>query len=562
MMPKVSKSVLDVPPGRRLRFGASDGFRFHHRHDSLMLVTKHKTNGGGNCIVSDEGRLIGGRYILGDFIAAGTMGEVYRARHQLTRQEVAIKLLFPYLAKRETDVIRFKREAQLAASLDHPNIVRIFDAGIDDGRYFLAMEYLEGKSFDKVLYSGKMTRLEAVEILMSALAALKVAHRAQIVHRDIKPGNIMLCSDGDGRREVKLLDFGIARHAASERATMTGTTIGTPLYMSPEQATRPDEAENQADVWSVGVMLYEILTGFRPFSAPSPTGILLKVVSTAHVSVLHCTPDAPPELAEIIERCLKKKFELRYADAGELLTHLQKVMSDPEVRDWLERSPVTTQRTGTAPENAPTLASEDSLNALSESGLARSGSADPRRGWYFLGLTVITAIIAFLFVDREPPTPPAVDRGVSIESSAPSVGLEPLQVGLDAALIEDAQPVDASSSDVEPKQQAGRPNNRRSQSRVSRKIRAQSTPAARVTTPIEKSGDSVVDADLRSETLAVDASRPSAEPIVDAGAPKRTTVERPVPLPQVTPDSNPAAGSGKGEAGADDEIDEEVPLTF
>ena len=222
---------------------------------------------------------ISDRYELGDRLGSGGMSTVYRATDRVLERTVAVKILAEHLSDDEKFVARFRREALAVAKLIHPNIVQVYDTGVDAGRHYIVMEYVEGKSVAQLLQTkGRLGPDSAVEIGVQACAGLEYAHRQGIIHRDVKPGNLMVIGGPAGRRKrdssahepptgemtVKLTDFGIARASAQTRLTQVGSVVGTAAYLAPEQA-RGEEATPAADVYALGVVLYQILTGRLPW---------------------------------------------------------------------------------------------------------------------------------------------------------------------------------------------------------------------------------------------------------------------------------------------------------
>jgi eukaryotic-like serine/threonine-protein kinase len=256
---------------------------------------------------------IDGRYRLERPLGQGGMASVYLGHDTELDRPVAIKLLAENLAGDEEFRRRFVREARLAARLSHPNVVSVYDAGEDDGRPYIVMEHVDGETLADVLARrGRLPPDEARELAAQAANGLAHAHEAGLVHRDIKPQNLILRRDGT----VKIADFGIAR-AAETTITQTGTVLGTAAYLAPEQALG-EEVTAAADVYSLGAVLYELLTGRPPFEFESLADLADQQRGMEITPVRELAPDVPPELEDVVMRCLARNPAYRPASAGEL----------------------------------------------------------------------------------------------------------------------------------------------------------------------------------------------------------------------------------------------------
>src|SRR6266403_273075 len=270
------------------------------------------------------GQTLAGKYLIEKLIKRGGMGAVYIGKHVLMEKTVAIKVLHPSLALDDDVVARFSREAKAASRISHPHAVSVTDFGeAENGVVFLVMEYLDGRTLKEIIRSaGPMPLVRVVEIVRQVSGALDAAHAQGVIHRDLKSENIML-SQTNGGDWAKVLDFGIAKIQQPEGArdndiTAANLVIGTPQYMSPEQCSQSGPIDARSDVYSLGVILYEMLAGRVPFTGESPTVIMMQQVQDEPPSVLEARPDLPASVDELIKKALAKRPSDRFRTAGEL----------------------------------------------------------------------------------------------------------------------------------------------------------------------------------------------------------------------------------------------------
>src|SRR5829696_8992844 len=313
------------------------------------------------------------RYKVLNRIGSGGMADVYCAEDLQLGRRVALKLLYRRFAEDEEFVERFRREASSAAGLQHPHVVAVFDRGEFDGTYYIAMEFLEGRSLKQVVrQEGALDPDRAIDLVSQILKAARFAHRRGIVHRDIKPHNVIV--DDEGR--AKVTDFGIARAGASDM-TETGSIMGTAQYLSPEQA-QGHPVDARSDLYSIGVVLYELLTGRVPFDAESAVTIALKQVSEEPVPPSHYNPAVSDQLEDVVMRALQKDPAYRFADAEEFIVALEQARGiAPGTGEYTRIAP----HTGTYP-GLPAPVAE----------LERADRRNLRWLWWLLALLALAGI--------------------------------------------------------------------------------------------------------------------------------------------------------------------------
>jgi serine/threonine-protein kinase len=395
--------------------------------------------------VSEDVRRLGDRYEIGEVIGRGGMAEVHEGRDLRLGRRVAIKILRPDLARDPSFQARFRREAQSAASLNHPNVVAVYDTGEDvladtpdsTGAVvpFIVMEYVDGMTLRQLMSSGRRLLPErALEITGGTLAALDYSHRHGIVHRDIKPANVMLTRAG----EVKVMDFGIARALADSGQTMTqqSAVLGTAHYLSPEQA-RGEVVDSRSDLYSTGCLLYELLTGRPPFTGESPVSIAYQHVSEAPVPPSQFDPSVTPQIDTIVLRALAKNPEDRYQSAAEMRADVERAIAGLPV---------------TAP--VPVVSQETAVMAPVGAAAAYAGAEEKKSQrspafWILLTLGIIAAGIAAVIVGRAIFGTPPVEKvavpdlsGLTIAEATTALQQEGLLLGTQTPQASEDRPKD------------------------------------------------------------------------------------------------------------------------
>ena len=402
------------------------------------------------------GEILGGKYRIERVLGEGGMGVVFEATHERLGQRVAIKMLLPALLEVAELVGRFEREARASAQLRHRNSARVVDVDVSpSGIPYIVMELLHGHDLEEEL--GRRGRLpigEAVHYVLQACSAMSEAHRLGIVHRDLKPSNLFLNDEGDGTTCLKVLDFGISKIQTEDVSlTSTQAQMGTPLYMSPEQVRSAKNVDHRTDLWSLGIILYELIAGQPPFMG-SAAGIGAAIVNDPPPPIVTARPDVPAELARVIERALTKSPADRFASARDLAAALMPFSSTPvplEPRTSSGSIPrlSTSGENPAAIEHAATIAavspaSVPSKNATGGSWAKESSSTKRSRPWAaYAGIALLAGVAlgvgGFFALGRKTgdptPTSSALPTGTSPSSStASSITPEPSLTTSTAAL--------------------------------------------------------------------------------------------------------------------------------
>jgi serine/threonine-protein kinase len=364
-----------------------------------------------------------GRYELGPLLGAGGMAEVFEGHDRLLARRVAIKILLAQYAHDPAFLARFRREAQSAASLSHPNIVGVFDTGSEGDTWFIVMEYVDGRTLKDIIRAeGALYWSRAAEVAADVAGALAVAHARGIVHRDVKPGNVMLTTEG----KVKVMDFGIARASAVPSITQTSAVVGTAQYIAPEQA-QGLEVDARTDVYALGCCLYEMVTGQVPFSGPTPVAIAYRHVREDPTPPRALNPDVPVALEQVCLKAMAKRPEDRYQTAAEMQRDLNRVrVGDPVTVAVPLPSQQTTQAVGAAGYGeattvlggGATMAGGRAMRYAQDVPEQRRGSV----GWVLAAILALVVVgLAAFFITRAV-TSPTTSPGTTVtgSSSAPT----------------------------------------------------------------------------------------------------------------------------------------------
>jgi serine/threonine-protein kinase len=381
------------------------------------------------------GELIAGKYKVLDLIGTGGVGFVVSARHVRLDELVAIKFLRPAFASNPEAVKRFTIEARANFKIKNDHVVRVLDVdALESGAPFMVMELLEGEDLGRVLGTrGALPVEQAVEYALQACEAIAAAHACYVVHRDIKPENLFITGDGPERENVKVLDFGISKLALAAQPAQTGTVLGSPPYMSPEQVRAADEVDARTDIWSLGCVLYELLTGVAPFERASVPEICAAVVHDNAPPLRLMQPSLAPGLEAVVLRCLQKDPAQRYQDIAQLAAALVP-FAPPEAAKFAERCRLLLDPS-TAPvarPSAPPAESSTLLPEIAELRRASRRSSARLAAWGVAVLAVSYVLVRALGAEppavapaRAVPSAPVVQAGTVVPLEPSAAAVEP-----------------------------------------------------------------------------------------------------------------------------------------
>lgn len=457
------------------------------------------------------GTILAGKYRVERLIGQGGMGVVVEARHTELDDRVALKFLLPEYGANTDAAARFQREARAAVKIKSPHVARVSDVGkLENGAPYMVMEYLEGVDAAHALAQGQVLPIpEAIDYVVQACDAVADAHAQGIVHRDLKPANLFITRHGDGSPFIKLLDFGISKvvGAGMDNLTRTTATMGSALYMSPEQIRQSKTVDHRTDIYALGITLYEFLTGRQPFIADSFAALCVEVATGVPTPLRELRPDVPQELADVIAKAYARDLSARYQSVGELVAALAP-WAPPRSQPIIERiaraagviarSPDTDRQShaalgaASARTNAGGITGGTHMNAaITESGLRRPSSVVPMLA-ALGGLAVLGAIaIAAFFVVKgrsaeAPATAPSSDPVPATAEPTPAAvpALAPIPTPASAAPAPEPSAKDApkAAASIKPKS-ADKPANDKPADKPADKSAATNPPPAPATAP-------------------------------------------------------------------------------
>jgi serine/threonine-protein kinase len=400
---------------------------------------------------SRTGQLIADKYKLGRRLGSGGMGVVYEATNTWTGRQVALKLMHPWFSAEPETVSRFRREAQSATRIKHPSIVDVLDMGEDrkDGALFIVQEFLTGDTLRQHLVEhGPLPVLEAAAVLEPIMDGLAAAHEAGVVHRDVKPENVILSVAHGGVTAPKLIDFGVSKITAGDHAGVlqTDRVLGTPAYMSPEQLRASDTIDGRTDVWAVGAMMYELLCGRRPFAAENRGQVWVQILTVDPKPLRELAPAVPKAVAQVVARALEREREARWPTMRAMLAALREALA----------------AAGTVDTNAFGMTIPKIPTPLVDASAAATTASVRRKAywWWIAAMVLIAAGIAALMINFGTKIPKIEELSAPIARPAPQTS-PPAAVPPEASTPPPAASVAPSGASAAPPAERPRPTGKR-----------------------------------------------------------------------------------------------------
>ncbi len=388
----------------------------------------------------EVGQVLSGKFRVERLLGVGGMGVVLEATHLQLQERVALKFLLPHAVKDEAAVARFEREARAAVKLKNEHVVRVMDVGVmDSGAPYMVMELLQGKDLANVIKElGRLPIPVAMEYFSQICDAVGEAHGVGIVHRDLKPENVFVTKKSDGRPVLKVLDFGISK-MDGEQLSLTKTTqvMGSPYYMSPEQLRASKDVDQRSDIWSLGAILYEMLTGKVPFEADTLMGLCTQVLESTPPSIALIRPELPHEIVRVVEGCLEKDRDQRYRTVAQVMQSFEPTMAMPGPMGTGEHRVITAPRmsTGDLPAPPPSVRGMSGGTSTTWDRGDESNISGARRKQLIIGGIVgASALVLFGVVlanvlghkDKEPATVDGITTQASATAPSSTASTAPL----------------------------------------------------------------------------------------------------------------------------------------
>ena len=484
-----------------------------------------------------------GKYVIEGVIGEGAMGTVYRAKDSVIGRTVAIKVMNAAIARDENHRQRFLREAQAAGSLQHPNVVTIFDLGEIEGHLFIAMEFLRGVDLEKLMAGTDTLKLQSkLDIIVDVLMGLSYAHSNGIVHRDIKPANIRVGEDG----KAKIMDFGVA-HLASSDMTRTGLVVGTPSYMAPEQVTGGKTVPG-TDIFAVGAVLYHLLTGIKPFEGPTLQSLFYRIVTDMPRPLDEVRPGLPPALNAIIQKAMAKEPSDRYASALEMSNAIISVRAGLSGNPYASTASLTASAVSIEEKFTPPAVPVATGTATVPPASATMAAGFP---WKPVGATAAAAVLLFAgwnFILKEPDSsevatvaPSAIPAPIGVETAPINIPAPAESTVTSPAVVAEKAPETVEKAETKPPEKT-QAQIRRERAAAAARLKEEQQKAARLKEAQKRAASQAARSQPTEQKRTVLPPAPTVAAVVQ---PPRDTQPRavtvaPAPLPAPPPPPPPA----------------------